>query len=85
MTDPGALGGEALSTAARIPFFCGSSGCPSACSAADFDADGFITGDDFDGYVTAFELGEPVSDFDGDGFVTGDDFDAFLLQFQAGC
>lgn len=85
VTDPAAVGGEAVSTVARIPFFCGSSGCPSACSAADFNADGFLTGDDYDGYVLAFELGEVVSDFDGDGFVTGDDFDAFLVQFQAGC
>lgn len=85
VTDPAAAGGEATSAVARIPFFCGSSGCPTACSAADFDADGFLTGDDYDAYVTAFELGDSTSDFDGDGFVTGDDFDAFLVQFQAGC
>lgn len=53
--------------------------------AADYDCDGFVTGDDFDGYVAAFELGDPASDFDGDGFVTGDDFDAFVEAFEAGC
>jgi len=52
---------------------------------ADFDADGFVTGDDFDAYVLVFELGFPAADFDGDGFVTGDDFDAFVLAFEAGC
>ncbi len=51
----------------------------------DFDCDGFVTGDDFDSYVAAFELGDISSDFDGDGFVTGDDFDAFVAAFEAGC
>lgn len=55
-------------------------GCP-----PDFDADGFVTGDDFDAYVLAFEAGNSVADFDGDGFVTGDDFDAFVVAFEAGC
>ncbi len=54
--------------------------CPS-----DFDHDHFVTGDDFDAYVTAFELGSISSDFDHDGFVTGDDFDAYVAAFEAGC
>ncbi len=54
--------------------------CPS-----DFDADGFVTGDDFDAYVAEFELGDLSADFDGDGFVTGDDFDAFVVAFENGC
>ncbi len=49
---------------------------------SDFDRDGFVTGDDFDAYVTAFELGNIASDFDGDGFVTGD---AFVAAFEGGC
>ncbi len=52
---------------------------------ADFDGDGFVTGDDFDAYVAAFEAGNATADFDGDGFVTGDDFDGFVVQFEAGC
>jgi len=52
---------------------------------ADFDADGFLTGDDFDAYVLAFEAGAISSDFDGDGFVTGDDFDAYVVAFESGC
>ncbi len=55
-------------------------GCPS-----DFDKDGFVTGDDFDAYVAAFELGDIASDFDHDGFVTGDDFDAYVAAFESGC
>ncbi len=52
---------------------------------ADFDCDGFVTGEDFDGYVAAFETGNLVSDFDQNGFVTGEDFDAFVMAFEGGC
>ncbi len=53
--------------------------------AADFDEDGFISGEDFDQYVAAFEAGDLSADFDGDGFVTGEDFDGFVVAFEAGC
>ncbi len=52
---------------------------------ADFNGDGFVTGEDFDAFVAAFELGDLVADFDGDGFVTGEDFDAYVVRFEAGC
>lgn len=52
---------------------------------ADFDKDGFVSGEDFDAYVAAFELGSVAADYDGDGFVTGEDFDAFVIDFEAGC
>lgn len=55
-------------------------GCPS-----DFNLDGFVTGDDFDEYVAAFELGSASADFNQDGFVTGDDFDGYVLAFETGC
>lgn len=84
VTDPGASGGTALSNIARIPFFCGSSGCPSIC-APDFNDDGFVTGVDFDLYVVAFESGDLTSDFDADGFVTGVDFDLYVQAYEAGC
>lgn len=58
---------------------------PLVCCPADFDCDGFATGDDFDQYVAAFEAGNASSDFDHDGFVTGNDFDAFVVAFGAGC
>lgn len=65
----------AFRPALTVTYFCG----------ADFDRDGFTTGDDFDAYVAAFELGDISSDFDGDGFVTGDDFDAYVVAFELGC
>mgnify|MGYP001380004009 CR=1 FL=1 len=61
-------------------YSCAAPTCPS-----DFNGDGFVTGDDFDAYVAAFELGDIAADFDHDGFVTGDDFDAYVAAFEAGC
>jgi len=54
--------------------------CPS-----DVNQDGFVSGDDFDIFVAAFEAGDPSADYNGDTFVSGDDFDAFTLDFEAGC
>ncbi len=53
--------------------------------AADFNCDDFIDFTDFDGFVTAFEAGDPASDFNGDGFLDFTDFDAFVSAFEAGC
>jgi len=58
--------------------------CSSACP-ADFDCNGFLTGDDFDGFVTAFEVENTDANLDGNSFVNGDDFDAYVLAFEAGC
>lgn len=55
-----------------------------ACS-ADFNTDGFLSFEDFDTFVAAFEAGLPSSDLNGDGFLTFDDFDAFVQAFDAGC
>jgi len=52
---------------------------------ADFNGDGFVSGDDFDEFVALFEVGDPAADFNGDTFVSGDDFDDFTLHFEAGC
>lgn len=52
---------------------------------ADFDCDGFVSGIDYDLYVSAFESGDISADFDGDGFITGIDFDLYVLAFEAGC
>jgi len=52
---------------------------------ADFDHDGFLTGEDFDAFVVAFQLGAPSADFTADGFVTGEDFDEFVAEFVIGC
>ena len=53
--------------------------------AADFDCDGFITFEDFDSFVNAFEVGLASADFTGDGFLTFEDFDAFVAAFEGGC
>ncbi len=52
---------------------------------ADYNVDGFVTGDDFDQFVAAFELGQPGADIDGNGFVNGEDFDVFVEAFESGC
>ncbi len=52
---------------------------------ADFNHDGFVTGDDFDEFVALFEIGDPGADFNGDTFVSGDDFDDFTFHFIEGC
>ncbi len=53
--------------------------------AADFNRDGFVTGDDFDAFAIAFENGVIAAVFDRNGFVTGDDFDEFSDAFVLGC
>jgi len=83
--DPTSTGGNAASVdeAYNTLLYIGNAN-PPRCP-VDFDGDGFPTGDDFDAYVAAFELGDISADYDGDGFVTGDDFDAFVADFEAGC
>jgi hypothetical protein len=48
-------------------------------------ADGFLTFEDFDAFVAAFESGDVRGDFNADGFITFEDFDAFVGAFEAGC
>ncbi len=52
---------------------------------ADFNGDGFVTGEDFDEFVALFEAGDIGADFNGDTFVTGEDFDEFVQHFVDGC
>ncbi len=54
-------------------------------NSADFNRDGFVSGDDFDQFTALFEAGSTRADFDGNGFVNGDDFDAFASAFKEGC
>jgi len=56
-----------------------------SCCPADFNSDGFLTFEDFDEFVAAFEAGAITADFDADGFLTFEDFDAFVGAFEAGC
>ena len=52
---------------------------------ADHDCNGFVNGDDFDGFVLSFEAGADSADFNGDSFVNGQDFDCFVRAFERGC
>ncbi len=52
---------------------------------ADFDRNGWVNGDDFDGFTAAFEAGSILADIDHNTFVNGDDFDVFVAAFEAGC
>lgn len=52
---------------------------------ADFDGDGFVTGEDFDAFLAAFEAGDLSADFDGDGFVAGEDFTGYVDAFETAC
>ncbi len=52
---------------------------------ADLNADGFVNGDDYDAFASAFDAGDQAADFNNDGFVNGDDYDAFASAFEGGC
>ena len=52
---------------------------------ADFNSDGFITFEDFDAFVSAFEQGLPTSDSNGDGCLDFTDFDDFVTALESGC
>lgn len=58
---------------------------PPATCAADFNADGFLTFEDFDTFVESFQIGESKADFNADGFITFEDFDSFVEAFSVGC
>jgi|GEM_PF-2034264 len=57
--------------------------------AADFNADGFIDGFDYDDFVACFEgsgcPGTTNADFNQDGFADGFDYDDFVTAFENGC
>ncbi len=52
---------------------------------ADFNADGFVNGLDYDGFAELFEMGDIAADINGDTFVNGLDYDVFAGAFEAGC
>lgn len=84
ISDPAAPGGESRSQAARIPFFCGSYGCPTACP-ADINQDGGVDGDDVAAFFTGWESGAALGDFNQDGGVDGSDVGAFFFAWESGC
>ncbi len=52
---------------------------------ADFNHDGYVTGEDFDAFIAAFTSGDDSADLDGDGFISGTDFDLYVMRFASGC
>ncbi|MFO0836081.1 MAG: LamG-like jellyroll fold domain-containing protein [Phycisphaerales bacterium] len=52
---------------------------------SDTNCDGFVNGDDYDSFASAFETADPAADLNKDGFVNGDDYDFFASAFEAGC
>lgn len=52
---------------------------------ADFNADGFVNGNDYDEFASAFDVADPIADINGDGFVNGNDYDEFASAFDGGC
>jgi hypothetical protein len=59
--------------------------CLAVICIADFNCDGFTTGDDIDAFSADFDAGLITADVNGDGFMNGDDFDAYTYAFDAGC
>lgn len=60
-------------------------GVVAALCLADFNADGFLDGFDYDDFVNAFEAGGPSGDFNVDGFIDGFDYDDYVTAFEIGC
>jgi predicted outer membrane repeat protein len=52
---------------------------------ADFNHDGFVNGDDYDAFASAFEAANIAADLNNDHFVNGDDYDMFASHFESGC
>ncbi|MCC6968628.1 MAG: hypothetical protein IT434_00245 [Phycisphaerales bacterium] len=52
---------------------------------ADIDYNGFVNGDDYDLFASAFDAADPAADLDANGFVNGDDYDLFASAFESGC
>lgn len=83
VTDAAAAGGEALSDVLRVPIFCGSSGCATACT-ADYNDDGFGDAADYDAFIGDW-LAESGADVNGDGFSDALDYDTFIASWLQGC
>jgi cytochrome c peroxidase len=80
VSDPGGAGGQAWSVVARIPFFCGSYGCPPPCD-PDVNCDGSADGFDIAAIERAVagdssDFCRLDADFNRDGSVDGFDVEA---------
>jgi cytochrome c peroxidase len=82
--DPAAVGGQSLSSVARIPFFCPRTGCPTIC-AADFNRNGLVSVQDIFDFMAAFFGNDPSADVNYSVTVSVDDLFALLASYFAGC
>ena len=91
VTDAGAAGGQARSSVARIPVFCGSSGCPPICGYANCDASTIapvLNVGDFVCFLNRFAAGDLYANCDGSTAVpvlNVNDLLCFQQKFAAGC
>ncbi len=82
VADAGAAGGVAHSRVARVPIFCGRSGCPCP---ADLTGEGALNTNDFFAFLSAYQSQDDAADFTVDGAINTNDFFAFLAAYQSGC
>jgi hypothetical protein len=91
VSDPAAAGGTALSAVARVPVFCGSSGCPAPCGYANCDQSTTapaLNVNDFVCFQARFASGDPYANCDQSTtppVLSVNDFVCFLGEFAAGC
>jgi len=91
VTDAAAPGGEALSAVARLPIFCGSSGCPAPCGYANCDGSTVppvLNVSDFLCFLTKYSAGDSYANCDGSTappVLNVSDFTCFLNKYSAGC
>lgn len=89
--DAGAAGGQARSSVAQVPVFCGSSGCVVPCGYAN--CDGSVTAPylnvaDLTCFLQKFQTGDPYANCDGSTsppVLNVSDFTCFLQKFAMGC
>ncbi len=89
--DPSAAGGVARSGVARLPLFCGRTGCITVTCYANCDGSTnspTLSANDFTCFLQKFRAGDPYANCDGSTdtpSLTAADFSCFLTSFRGGC
>jgi len=84
ITDPNAVGGEALSNVVSIRFFCGSAGCPATCI-GDFNDSGQTTVQDVFDFLSAYFANDLDADVDASLTISVQDVFDFLTAYFEPC
>jgi cytochrome c peroxidase len=82
VTDPAGQGGVALSNIARVPLFCGRTGCPCP---ADFNSDNTVDFFDYLDFSAALNSEAPAADFNNDQSLDFFDYLDFVAAFDLPC